>query len=788
MADHQGYRGDHTNRMHLESDLGVLGALQRGTSGSKRADKLHAAGALDPVVLVAFAILLASVGWLLLGPRKRPAVVPVPRDAAATAPPARPLAKRGRLVILWGSQTGTAEGFAKTLEHEALERGFEAQHVDLEDYDVESLAQEPGLVVFLMATHGEGEPTDNAVAFHAWLGSGDRPGDEMGAVRFAAFALGNRQYEKFCSEGIWVDERMAQLGAARVHALGQGDDDQDLEADFEHWRIGLWSELGCADPDAEAAGATGPAFVATFRGELPDSSSVDGKEDGWEADWLGAPLRGQPPLLPLHQWMSCIYPKLGATPVRVLVNRELQAYGSAESTRHLELALAPPSQRELEAADALGPALGARAAASFRGARTLRYTAADDAGLYAQNSRERVALAARLLGVSTRALFELGPSPSAPPSARAMPFPTPCSVGRVLRWYADLSAPPSKALLGRLARFCADESEAAALRVLGSEAGVTAYHRWALDGRRSVLDALAAAPSARLPLGAFVELCARLQPRYYTISSSPLAAPRAMHLTVKVVREAPAREPALPPLREGGGGGAGRFEGVCSAYLAATRAPGSGSGGGGAPNGFAHARGGADLVLAFVKPSAFRLPPAAETPMVMVGAGTGVAPFRALVQHLQQRREALPSEALLYFGCQHRARDFLYADEFAQAVGGAALERGADGRAGWEAVRPAGTACAAAPLSLLRVAFSREEASKVYVQHLVAADGALLWHLLARCGAHVHICGGTAMGRAVCEALVTVARQHGGMGADEASVWMHQLESSKHLVKELWAA
>ena len=104
----------------------------------------------------------------------------------------------GPLVILWGSQTGTAEGFGETLAREARQRGFKARSIDLEDYEPDELAEEEAPVVFLMATHGEGDPTDNAVQWYKHLNNeAERQPGELRGVRCATFALGNRQYEHF---------------------------------------------------------------------------------------------------------------------------------------------------------------------------------------------------------------------------------------------------------------------------------------------------------------------------------------------------------------------------------------------------------------------------------------------------------------------------------------------------------------------------------------------------------------------------------------------------------------
>ena len=98
---------------------------------------------------------------------------PTPANAPANAHP------NGPLLILWGSQTGTAEDFASTLAREARQGGYHARSVDLEDYEMEDLAWEEGPVLFLMATHGEGDPTDNAVSFYEWANAAERQVGEI---------------------------------------------------------------------------------------------------------------------------------------------------------------------------------------------------------------------------------------------------------------------------------------------------------------------------------------------------------------------------------------------------------------------------------------------------------------------------------------------------------------------------------------------------------------------------------------------------------------------------------
>ena len=238
-----------------------------------------------------------------------------------------------------------------------------------------------------------------------------------------------------------------------------------------------------------------------------------------------------------------------------------------------------------------------------------------------------------------------------------------------------------------MADACTSSDEAANLRRLASSKCKTEYHDYIHRDGRGIAELLQENPSCSPPFALLLELSPKLSPRYYTISSSPLADPDSVHLTVKVLRE---------PMK---GANDRMKKGVCSTQLAELS---SGSG----------------VARVFVHPSIFRLPDDPAAPIVMVGPGTGVAPFRSLLRHLSasDTRTPRPGHVRLYFGCRRSDEDFLYEEEFRGYL-------------------KAGT------LSSLRLAFSREQKEKVYVQHLVAEDGKDLWGMLQQNG-HIYICGG----------------------------------------------
>jgi NADPH-dependent sulfite reductase flavoprotein alpha-component len=254
----------------------------------------------------------------------------------------------------------------------------------------------------------------------------------------------------------------------------------------------------------------------------------------------------------------------------------------------------------------------------------------------------------------------------------------------------------------------------------------TSLRRW-LWGRQS-MDVLAEFDVCA-DVTEWLGVIKRLQPRLYSISSSPLAAPGEIQLTVATVRyehQGRARH------------------GVCSAYLAdhPTNPDAKGE------------------VPVFVRSGGhFRLPDDPTTPMIMIGPGTGVAPFRAFLQ--ERRALGHTGRNWLFFGERNSATDFYYADEL--------LEMHRDGL-----------------LTNLSTAFSRDQRHKVYVQDLMRQQGGELWRWLAD-GSRIYVCGDASrMAKDVDQALRDVAHRHGRMSSDEAVGWLKRLAAEKRYVRDVY--
>ncbi|CAM9678735.1 unnamed protein product, partial [Hapterophycus canaliculatus] len=150
----------------------------------------------------------------------------------------------GAITIYFGSQTGTAECFAQIVAAEGVGHGFKTTVVDLEDFHEKELASVEK-AVFIMATYGDGDPTDNANAFYNWVANkeGDLSSEHLKKLNYTVFGLGNTQYEHFNLAGRTIYQDLQKLGAQRMFEYGEGDDDDQLEEDFEAWKENMWTAL-----------------------------------------------------------------------------------------------------------------------------------------------------------------------------------------------------------------------------------------------------------------------------------------------------------------------------------------------------------------------------------------------------------------------------------------------------------------------------------------------------------------------------------------------------------------
>lgn len=442
----------------------------------------------------------------------------------------------GHLSIYFASQTGTAESLGKVLQREGAENGFFVHVIDLEDIEVDDLLdaarqhEETGTsrAVFCIATYGEGEPTDNSASFvmdlktracTEILKEEEKKESEnefveqcLEGLEYSVFGLGNRQYEHFNAMSKFFDSTLEKVGGKRVLPTGYGDDDNDLEGDFENWKDNVFwpnmKKLYLSDADLPALKGDQDELPETpYQVEYLDTSDV--KPDMEPASINNASR-------PYFTSYDC--------PVSVV--RELRTKQDPGSTVHMEI--------DISKADGL------------------EYVTADNLGVLPLNASGIVESVAESLGYDLDATFSVKAARNK--DWKGAPFPSPVSVRECLTRYCDLSGALRRSDLKQLAPYAQDPTDKKALLRLSSKEGKAEYKEKVLDAQKGLADILKLCPSIEAPLEHFLMFCPRLIPRFYTISSSSSEHPKSVHITVSVSENT----------RKDGS----VFKGVCSSYLA----------------------------------------------------------------------------------------------------------------------------------------------------------------------------------------------------------------------------
>ena len=272
-----------------------------------------------------------------------------------------------------------------------------------------------------------------------------------------------------------------------------------------------------------------------------------------------------------------------------------------------------------------------------------------------------------------------------------------CTLGRLLSSFLDIGGMPQRGFFEGLALHTTNEEEKEKLNELSSAEGTDLYYDYCVREKRNYIEVLEDFKSARPCLAKLLELLPRLQPRHYSIANSGMICQDEVHLCVAV---ASSKTPY------------GRVRvGVCSSYLSSL-SPG-------------------DQVVLWIRSGSFKMPVSNSVgahddlpPLILIGPGTGVAPMRALLQERRAAHEKqdinVPTQlrTILFFGCRKRESDFLYSNE----ITGTSQNDGEKIQEDHDVFT--------APSATVVVAFSRDQAKKIYVTHKIEEHGESVWNLL----------------------------------------------------------
>ncbi|KAJ3516597.1 hypothetical protein NLJ89_g1026 [Agrocybe chaxingu] len=666
-----------------------------------------------------------------------------------------------RLVIFYGSQTGTAEEYAIRLAKEAKQKfGLTSLVCDPEEYDFDNLDQLPEdcAAFFVMATYGEGEPTDNAVQLMQNLqdDSFDFSNGEhkLEGLKYVIFGLGNRTYEHYNLIGRNVDDALTKMGAVRIGERGEGDDDKSMEEDYLEWKDGMWEAFATAMGVEEGQGGDSADFVVSELESHPTEKVYLGE---YSARAL-TKTKG-------------IHDAKNPYPAPITVARELFEKTADRNCVHIEF--------------------------NTEGS-GITYQHGDHVGLWPLNPDAEVERLLCVLGLHDKRDTVIGIE-SLDPALAKVPFPVPTTFGTVLRHYLDISAVAGRQILGTLSKFAPTPEAEAYLKKLNTDKEL--YAKIVHDGCLKLGEVLQLAAGNNIkalptpentsawsiPFDIIVSAIPRLQPRYYSISSSPKLHPNSVHATAVVLKyenqprehvphkwvygvgsnfllnlkHAHNNEP-VPLISEGG-----EERVVVPAYLI--------EGPRGAYKTETHYK-----APIHIRRSTFRLPTNPKSPVIMIGPGTGVAPFRGFIQErvalARRSLEKNGPDALadwgrisLFYGCRKSTEDFLYKDEWPQ------YEEELKGK------------------FKIHTAFSREkfkpDGSKIYVQDLIWEDRENIADAILNGKGYVYICGDAkSMSKQVEEILAKILGEaKGGSAAVEGAAEIKLLKERSRLMLDVWS-
>uniref|UniRef100_A0A672TUY1 Nitric oxide synthase n=1 Tax=Strigops habroptila TaxID=2489341 RepID=A0A672TUY1_STRHB len=629
------------------------------------------------------------------------------------------MARRVKATILYATETGKSRTYAWNL-CQLFRRAFDPKVLCMDEYDVVSLEHET-LVLVVTSTFGNGDPPECAESFSKALMEMTSPYTSTSQAQSYKLRFNSiSQSDQLVSS--WKKKRRqlsntdsaGTLGALRFSVFGLGSRAYPHFCAFARAVDTRLEELGgervlpmgegdelCAQEESFRTWAR-----LVFQAACETFCVGDGAGG---AEELFAPPQGwkrqrhrlvvQPQATETLAGLSHLH-KRRVFPCTVLSVENLQSEESSRAT--LLVRLCSSGQAEL------------------------RYQPGDHLGVFPANRDELVrGLLARVqdpppaeqpVRVESR---EGDPSGGCPPPWVPQSRLPPCTLAQALTFFLDVAAPPSPQFLQLLASLAREPGDQQRLQQLGQDARL--YEDWKWFRCPTLLEVLEEFPSVALPASLLLTQLPLLQPRYYSISSAPGLSPGEIHLTVAVVTYH--SENGQGPLHYG-------------VWIT--------------------------LPVPCLAPS-FRLPPTLEAPCILVGPGTGIAPFRSFWQQRLHHLQTEGQSMVLVFGCRSSALDHIYRQEMQEAQ-----EQGA--------------------LSQVLTAFSREPGTpKTYVQDVLRTQLAAEVHrVLCQSAGHMYVCGDVTMATEVLQTVQHILVQQAGMTLGQAGDFISELRDKNRYHEDIF--
>lgn len=594
-----------------------------------------------------------------------------------------------KLTVLFGSQTGSAEDTARRIGRDGVRRHMDSRVCTLDEYSIASLVDE-SLVIFVVATTGQGDPPDNMKQFWRFIWRKNLLPGCLATLKFALVGFGDSSYQKFNFIAKKLRKRLIQLGATEIVSAGFADDQHDFGADavVGPWLCDLWRVVGELFPLPEGVAVIPddnllpPRYKVMFLDGAfiakDTSDAVDGSCEGRSPVSEHRPFRAS-----------------------VTDNKRVTASDHWQDVRLLTL--------DITNSD-------------------LKYSPGDVCHIQPKNLPDTVDEFMTLLSLNPCAVVTVSSSgqDEVPPRLRC-----PQTIQHLVECYLDINSIPRRYFWELMAQFTDSNLEKSKLQEFCSPEGQDDLYSYCNRPKRSILEVMKDFPgaTAHIPIDYLFDMIPALRSRAFSIASCQMVCPNEVQLLVAVVKY----KTNLAVARRG----------VCSNYLAGLT-----------PSAEREAR-----VPMWIEKGLIQFPNCPKkNPVIMIGPGTGCAPFRA---YIQQRAADAIGGNVLFFGCRNREKDFYFQQE-------------------WQHLESDG-------LVQLFVAFSRDQSEKVYVQHILAQQSALVWNLLEQ-EAYFFVAGNSKnMPDSVRQELKKVIIKESGRTEEQADEYLSELEQRKRYQLETWS-
>ncbi|CAL4158683.1 unnamed protein product [Meganyctiphanes norvegica] len=710
--------------------------------------------------------------------------------------------RSGRFLLVYASEKGTAKAIAEDLAEQCNTKGLTCELRCASEVDKGFTLENETTMVLIGSTTGDGDPPETARKFWRKVHKKDQSTDHLKHLSYTVLGLGDTNYTDFCNFGKTIDKKLQMLGAERFYPCGWADDGTGLEIVIEPWiealipslqkhltscsasyidkdDISLECQKNSIDREAVCNGSNieknGVVESNKSVENIFESNPVNEREaisdvvlkyklDAYSEDELNqlpikccsfsSDAKLTLPVCPAP-YLLITYKDASDTVTLEEKNQNGAPFPSAASeVMHVHVA----SIKELTTQNAVKTALAVDLELSDYD--QLNFEPGDSFGVIVRNNRPEVDLMLVLLRLQDVAdkYYELTVDPNSKRKTGAVPnyIPLMGTIRNILESCLDIRSVPKKTFLRALVEHTSDVSEKRRLQELVSKEGTTEYSKYIRNGTLGLIDLLNIFRTCKPPITTIIEHLPRLLPRAYSICSSPLVSKTKVTFAFNVV-DIP-KSDAFTFSRQG----------ICTGWFSK------------------HISEDSDLNLKMEKLSIekkyiqvgmylrtnqkFRLPHNISVPIIMVGPGTGVAPFVGFIEQREALNESseniIPGESWLFYGCRHKERDFLFREKLEKFV-----ERKA--------------------LNNLCVCYSRDEqaeGSPRYVQDNINKHGDELSVLIMDKEAVVYVCGDAKnMAKSVFDSFVNILIKHKELSELDARKYMAQLQIDNRYLQDVWA-